>query len=359
MANASAPLVSRSARNPQLDGLRAFAIALVIVAHALRLPPGTLNSAREALGEVGVSVFFVLSGFLITTLLIAEREKTGTLDLGAFFVRRARRIFPAYYVYLGVLAILAAIEAIAVQPREFIIDALYLRDYSAQSFSWLEHTWSLAVETQFYLFWPALMLGLGNARARNVAIGVIVLSPFIRIGSYALFPAHRDLMTIALHTRADMLMFGCATALSITRGVPVWFERVCRAISPVLALVILAACIAATGVLHGLFAFSIGMTIEGIAITTVLVNVLERPAAPFAVLLRSRPATWIGTISYSLYLWQQPFLFPRDASLLGRFPINLFALLTVACASYYLVERTFFQAKPVRVAIDSPQEAPS
>jgi peptidoglycan/LPS O-acetylase OafA/YrhL len=347
------PSVSRTARNPQLDGLRAFAIVLVIVAHALRFPAGNVNAAREALGEVGVSVFFVLSGFLITTLLIAERKKTGTIDLGAFFVRRARRIFPAYYVYLGVLAILAATGAIAVTPREFVVDALYLRDYSAQSFSWLEHTWSLAVETQFYLIWPALMLALGDARARGVALGVVVLSPFIRIASYVLFPAHRDLMTIALHTRADMLMFGCATALSIARGVPAWFERLCRAMPPLVSLTILAACIAGTGILHGLFAFSIGMTIEGIAIATVLVNVLERPEQPFARLLCARPATWIGTISYSLYLWQQPFLFPRDNSPLGRFPINLVALLVVACASYYLVERTFFKAKPARVAIDA------
>jgi peptidoglycan/LPS O-acetylase OafA/YrhL len=352
MATVSAPLVSRSARNPQLDGLRAFAILLVILAHASRVPAGFANAAREAIGEIGVSIFFVLSGFLITTLLMAEHEKTGTIALGAFFVRRARRIFPAYYVYLGVLAILAAVGAIAVQPREFVIDALYLRDYSAQSFSWLEHTWSLAVETQFYLFWPALMLALGNERARNLALGVVVLSPLIRIASYVLFPTHRDLMTIALHTRADMLMFGCATALSIARGVPAWFERLCRAMPPLVSLTILAACIAGTGILHGLFAFSIGMTIEGIAITTLLVNVLERPEGGFAHILQSRPATWIGTISYSLYLWQQPFLFPRDPSLLGRFPINLVGLLAVACASYYLVERTFFQAKPVRVTID-------
>jgi peptidoglycan/LPS O-acetylase OafA/YrhL len=353
MATAPAPRVSRAERNPQLDGLRALAILFVIVAHAVRVPVGNVNTAREALGEVGVSIFFVLSGFLITTLLIAERKKSGTIALGAFFMRRVRRIFPAYYVYLGVLAILAAIGAIAVQPREFIIDALYLRDYHAQSFSWLEHTWSLGVETQFYLIWPALMLWLGNARARNVAIGVVVLSPAIRIASYVLFPAHRDLMTISLHTRADMLMFGCATALSIANGVPAWFERICRAISPPLSLVTLAGCIAGTGVFHGLFAFSIGMTIEGIAITTLLVNVLERPQQPFAQLLQSRPATWIGTISYSLYLWQQPFLFPRDNSLLGRFPINFIALLAVACASYYLVERAFFKARPARVAIEA------
>jgi peptidoglycan/LPS O-acetylase OafA/YrhL len=274
-------------------------------------------------------------------------------------VRRARRIFPAYYVYLGVLAILAAIGAIAVQPREFIIDALYLRDYSAQSFSWLEHTWSLAVETQFYLFWPAIVLALGNVRARNVAIGVVILSPFIRIASYALLPTHRDLMTIALHTRADMLMFGCATALSIARGVPAWFERICRAIPPLLSLAILAACVAATGALHGLFAFSIGMTIEGIAITTLLVNVLERPEQPFAQLLRSSPATWIGTISYSLYLWQQPFLFPIGHSFVARFPVDFIALFGAACLSYYFVERPFFKPKPVAVPVLSAKPDPA
>ena len=345
-------MVLSTARNPQLDGLRALAILLVIFAHALRLPRGDVNSGREAIGEIGVSVFFVLSGFLITTLLIGERKKTGTIDLRAFFVRRARRIFPAYYVYLGVIAILAAIGAIAVQPREFIVAALYLRDYSTPSFSWLEHTWSLAVETQFYVIWPAVMLGLGNVRARNVAIAVIVLSPFVRLASYAFFPAHRDLMTIALHTRVDMLMFGCATALLIADGVPAWFERACRAIPPPVSLVILAACVVGTARFHGLFAFSIGMTVEGVAITTMLLGVLQQPTTLFARMLKSRAATWIGTISYSLYLWQQPFLFPRNASILGRFPIDLVALLVVACASYYFVERTFFQAKPARVALD-------
>jgi peptidoglycan/LPS O-acetylase OafA/YrhL len=338
-----------AARTPQLDGLRAFAIVLVIIAHAYRTVDPAQDLARQAVGEVGVSVFFVLSGFLITTLLVRERARSGRIDLRAFYGRRLRRIFPAYYAYLAVLAALTVAGFIKIAPQELLLDALYLRDYYAHSFSWLEHTWSLAVETQFYLFWPALLLWFGKSRARIAAIACIALEPLVRIGSYAAFPSARDLLSIAFHTRVDMLMFGCALALLMENGAPAWLRSATQKVPPWLSFVVLGLCVAATAKFHGAFQFAIGMTLEGAAISLMLANVLERPQTTFARLLRSAPATWTGRISYSLYLWQQPFLFPIGDSIFGRFPLNLAGLFLTACLSYYVVERTFFRAKPVEV----------
>lgn len=338
-------------RNPQLDGLRAFAIALVLVAHTLRFGTGPANSAREILGEIGVNVFFVLSGFLITTLLVQERTRTGKLNLKDFYARRFRRIFPAYYAYLAVMALLASLGVVAIGWPELLADAFYLRDYNVHTSSWLGHTWSLAVETQFYLLWPATILFLGNARARSVAIAAIALTPLVRIATYFLIPSQRDLISIALHTRIDTLMFGCATALLIEHGIPAWLEKALQRVKPAWCLLILALCVGASAVLRGGFQYVAGMTIEGAAVSLLLLGVIERPQMAVARLLSSGPATWVGRISYSLYLWQQPFLFPMSDSIIARFPLNVLCALGAAVLSYYLVERTFFRAKPVTVSV--------
>jgi len=326
-----------------------LAIGLVIVAHAFHTNHPIWGAAREAIGEEGVGIFFVLSGYLITTLLLQERERTGSVNIAQFWIRRARRIFPAFYVYLAVIALIAAAQGkLGLIGPDILRAGLYLRDYQIQTFSWLEHTWSLAVETQFYLIWPAVFLLFGNRAARFAAIACIAIEPLVRIVNYFAFASSRDLMSIAFHTRADALMFGAAAALLTAHGIPAWLHHIARSpATPALCLLLITACIAATGVFHGAFQFSIGMTLEGIASAVLLLAVVDNGASIPARLLASSPATWLGRISYSLYLWQQPFLFNHSA--VGWFPLNVLLALAAACLSYYVVERAFFKPKPVLV----------
>src|SRR5437763_9987680 len=164
----------RSNRLPSLDGLRALAALMVVVGHAGKvlqvgrhLPFG--SGVVDAWGPVGVTAFFVLSGFLITRLLVQERHHTGTVRLRQFYLRRAFRILPAYWVYVAAIAILARMHLALAPPSGFARSLSFTTDY-LNPHSWvLNHSWSLSVEEQFYLLWPVLLVLAGGARARRAA----------------------------------------------------------------------------------------------------------------------------------------------------------------------------------------------
>src|SRR5262249_53791297 len=145
-----------------------------------------LESVRRIgdFGNLGVRVFFVISGFLITTLLLAELDKAGRIDFKAFYLRRAFRIFPAFYVYLGAVGLLSLASAIPVPGTDLALAAGYATNFVSER-SWLVgHVWSLSVEEQFYLLWP---LGLWAARSTKglyIAVFVLAVAPFFRIGMW-------------------------------------------------------------------------------------------------------------------------------------------------------------------------------
>src|ERR1700728_1401265 len=175
---------------PSLDGLRAISILLVVVAHSsenfsrwIKLPLGTYL----LFGHLGVSVFFVISGFLITSLLLKEWNATGTVGLKRFYVRRAFRIFPPFYLYLGIILVLVLAGVFHTSLRAFFFAAIYCTDYYLGPGSWfvgLQHIWSLSVEEQFYLLWPAALLLLGKRKAVYLAGFLILISPLLRGVTY-------------------------------------------------------------------------------------------------------------------------------------------------------------------------------
>lgn len=150
-----------TARIPSLDGLRAISIVMVLVAHAsgTRLFPVPASAGNLlGLGEFGVHVFFVISGFLITGLLLDELARTNRVDLRRFYLRRALRIFPPYYTYLAVVFLLALAGALQLAPRDMAHGLTYTSNYYPARSWFLGHTWSLSVEEQFYLLWPAVLM---------------------------------------------------------------------------------------------------------------------------------------------------------------------------------------------------------
>src|SRR5258708_2018236 len=184
-------------RIPSLDGLRALSIFLVLALHSIQRLE--VNSPISFLwvgifnGATGVFIFFVISGYLITSLLLREHEKRGSISLRGFYFRRAMRILPPLYVYVGVLLLLGLAGKLPIFKLDIISALFFFHDY-ALSLMWsLEHFWSLSIEEQFYLIWPVLLLyclrrpgAEGRSTAGKIAIAILVVSPLIRVFSYTL-----------------------------------------------------------------------------------------------------------------------------------------------------------------------------
>ncbi|MDO8941596.1 MAG: acyltransferase, partial [Desulfobacterales bacterium] len=167
---------------PSLDGLRAISITLVLLGHL----SGTQGFVRLNLGvgdyaHLGVVVFFVISGFLITRLLLSEHAKRGSISLKLFYARRTLRLFPASYAFVGCVWLLWLAGIVPLQSRDLWHAVTYTVNY-APDIAWsVGHLWSLSVEEQFYLLWPFAFVTMGPRRASWVAGGVILLGPVARV----------------------------------------------------------------------------------------------------------------------------------------------------------------------------------
>ena len=340
---------STSRSIPSLDGLRAGSIGLVIIGHSLAYLHGEPNQFPylqfSELGQSGVDVFFVISGFLITYLLLKEYEGAGAIRLRTFYLRRFFRIFPPFYVYLGVVGILWASGTVREDVRNFFSAATYTWNYQLHRVpDWLlGHTWSLSLEEQFYLLWPPCLALLGKRRSMYIALGLILISPASRAVTYLLMPAWRETEWTMLHTRLDTIMFGCALALlwreeRFTRWLDNLLHPALFTLS-VLYIVILAPCLSAR--FQARYDWTVGYTLQGALISILLLYVVKKPASLPGRILNLRLIRHVGVISYGLYLWQQLFTGPRTF----LFPLNLVAIFACAELSYFLVERPAFRLR--------------
>ena len=308
---------------PALDGVRAVAVILVVLYHGgVRWVPG---------GFLGVDVFFVVSGFLITSLLLVEWADSGRVDLSAFWFRRARRLFPALVLVLLVTAVYAAVLApdivrdrlrgdmlaalLYVANWRFVVTgAEYFEQYAAPSP--LLHTWSLAIEEQFYLIWPLALLLLLRPLARlATTTAFITVAAVCGVGALASAAAMVALYEPGLDpsrvyygtdTRAQALLVGAATAgLCLSRG---WWadQRQARwkllSASGVVSLVGLLV-LGALGSDNAPWMYRGGFLLTAVLSAVVIVCVTHREANPLTRLLSMAPLRWIGLASYGIYLW--------------------------------------------------------
>jgi len=339
-------------RIPCLDGLRAVSIALVIAEHTVR-PDGLSAITRHFIGNIGfigVSAFFTLSGFLITLLLVREHERSGRTALGAFYRRRALRILPAYVTYLLALLALTAAGVVVMTTTDWSAALTYTMNFVAHPTWEVGHLWSLSVEEQFYLVWPLLFVLLGPRRAVPVLAGYLVLAPIartvmlVRTGSIETIE-----QTTLLHI--DAIASGSLLALLSTNRRLV--ERLSPAPDVAARIIVLAVgCLALSYSVEGLAPFQgryFNETIRYSVDATALGAIVW--CAPFAAttalgrLLESRPLTTGGALSYSLYLWQQPFLNPHSSRWFTMLPVSLLLAVSAAVASYRLVELPFLRLK--------------
>jgi peptidoglycan/LPS O-acetylase OafA/YrhL len=351
---AAAPArTGRWRHQPALDGVRALAVAGVLVFHAR---PDWLRG-----GFLGVDAFFVLSGFLITGLLLAERERTGRIRLGAFWGRRARRLLPALLLVLVAVALVSRYVLSAEELPGLRLDALaalgYVAnwrmifrggDYFARTApaSPLQHSWSLGIEEQFYLAWPLLVvLATRLARHARTVIVTICLVGITASTLAGVLLYHPDTdpgrVYYGTDTRASALLVGCAMA-ALLSGRTVRPNR----------LLALAALDAAT--LLGLawagadggdaWLYRGGLTGLAVAVGVLIAHLSTAPDGFGARVLSLPPLTWLGRVSYGVYLWHWPLFQWLNADRTQQSGVTLFAVriaatLLVASASFYLVER--------------------
>jgi len=295
--------------------------------------------AFAILSYFGVTVFFVISGFLITTLLQREYLKTSRIDIGGFYRRRAARILPASLFYIAVILVLG---------HPSLIQSIYALTFTTTYFSGeaykpLQHLWSLSVEEQFYLLWP-VVFATGIKNARRYCWAILLISPVVRF---------------VLYRNGYQEFFHCAPAIadSIGAGCLLAFyqdqirEFVRKYFTLTSAFVALgAATVLGAGELYRIHLVLLWGVVPCL-IALIIAAAIERKGA----VLNSTPMIWVGLLSYSLYLWQQPFLV-FDGPLNNLF-VRLLLTFVVAYISYRLVEQPMLRLrsrKPDLTAVKSP-----
>jgi peptidoglycan/LPS O-acetylase OafA/YrhL len=360
---------------PALDGVRALAVTAVLLFHGgVAWLPG---------GFLGVDAFFVLSGFLITSLLLTEYGRTGRIRLGHFWLRRARRLLPALLLLL--LFVVAVFPGV-LPPFEVSLlrgDAFaalgYVAnwrmiyrgdDYFTQTAapSPLQHTWSLGIEEQFYVVWPLLVVALLAFGLRRAFVGLCVLGAAISavLAGLLFDPLAVNRAYFGTDTRAQALLIGCALAaglMAVRHNEPAAARRTNRdriavrpgpqrLAGPATTALTIAAIVAviviawlwthASG--SGSLLYHGGLAAGGIAVAVVLAHAVLLPSGFLARALSVAPLVWLGRISYGVYLWHWPLFALLNAGRTGLsgtalLVVRLAATIAVSVVSYVLVEQ--------------------
>ncbi|HET6665948.1 MAG TPA: acyltransferase family protein [Intrasporangium sp.] len=358
-----------SPRRADIQGLRAVAVAVVIAFHVFGWPTG---------GFLGVDVFFVVSGFVITGVLLRAREHAGRISLGAFWRRRARRILPLAFIVIGVVVTVLPWAYGPAKAAAVRLDALFAALFtgnwrfaaSADSYfdqgsapSPLLHFWSLGVEEQFYLAWPPLVVlslaVVGSGRHRRPPGGWPVAALAVAVGTgslgWAVMQTSSDpgLAYYSTLTRAWELALGCSLATIRARRVRL-APATRTALSWTGLIVLLATCLLVTPETGSPYPAAVGACV-GTAV--VLVAGIGQPVRG-SVLLTNRTSGYLGDISYGLYLWHFPLavlatVFLSTSQGVSRVVV-LGATLALAVISHHLVERPILDAPSLAARLDRP-----
>ena len=348
------PTFQTQHRIPSLDGLRAISISIVIFSHLLshhetQFPIlNWINVWIFGNGGLGVSVFFVISGFLITLLMKKEEISAHQVNIRNFYIRRAFRILPAFLTFMFVMFILVQNQWIQVGKNQYFSALFFFYNYMTfHPDFYIGHCWSLSLEEQFYLFWPILFSVFRSKKSSQIAFWMIVLSPLIRVLSYYALPQpYRGKMPVMLHTRLDTLMLGCLAGIHYgTPELKIFFDKIFKIRLQYFALGVLI-CISPflKWTLGGKYIGLLQSTFDSLAITILVIGCVLYPGTKIGRFLNTKYITHLGVISYSLYLWQQLFMIENKHYLfLTQFPVNILAALSCAHLSYYWIEQPFLR----------------
>ncbi|MBK7925953.1 MAG: acyltransferase [Bryobacterales bacterium] len=329
---------------PSLDGLRAISITLVLLGHL----SGTHGFVRLNLGvgdyaHLGVVVFFVISGFLITRLLLSEHAKRGSISLKLFYARRTLRLFPASYAFVGCVWLLWLAGIVPLQSRDLWHAVTYTVNY-APNIAWaVGHLWSLSVEEQFYLLWPFAFVTMGPRKAGWVAGGVILLGPVARVVAFLFLRGtpYQDLDMFPMVS--DSLAMGCL--LARVRG---WLEEqgwYLRLFRPVYSFGLLALILLTNRFMPYTVVSVFGTSLINISLAILIHRSVYVSTDWIGRILNWKPLAFVGVLSYSLYLWQQLFLNRNSMAWACAFPQNLVFVVSAALGSYFLIEKPLLKLR--------------
>lgn len=333
---------------PGLDGIRAVAVLIVIIAH--------LGLTKLIPGGFGVTVFFFISGFLITRLLLAEARVKGRIHLKDFYIRRIVRLYPALiFMVVGSTALYLSLGEGGPKPLEFTAALGYftniyqvaVRAGGELPFMPWTHLWSLAVEEHFYLIFPLLMVVFGVFKRRLIwaLIGLLALVPLWRLFTYSTFQTlpvmdYNYMMTDA---RIDSIVWGCLLSVLLDKDSRESLVRKLTGWLPIIgATAILLLCFAFR---DESFRFIWRYSLQGAALFVLVLNLyFFRPVRWSLGVLELWPLVWIGRLSYPLYLWHYPVLdlshrfMEPGAAQLG---VAAFGSLGISILSFFVIEKPF------------------
>ncbi|MCZ4560885.1 acyltransferase [Rhodococcus sp. IEGM 1401] len=337
----------RDKRIPSLDGIRGYALLTVLVVHIVLFRITAETAAYISvhhIGMVAVSTFLQLSGFLITLVLVREKQRSGSISLKNFYIRRAVRLWPALWGLVATTAVLGALGYVDVAPVNLASALLFVTNYLDQGAdAVLGHTWTLSLEEQFYLVWPLVILAIGYKNLPRALAVAILAAPVVRVVSYFVLPGLRDTMIYQFHVRFDTLAMGCLLAL-------VWHtDRVQKLLTkpwPIGAVAVLGLVVSLFGelLLGKKFMLVAGFSIQNIAIVAIIALTVFHHDTLFGRLFNFTLIKWLGIASYSMYLWQQMFLL-TPWGVLQNWPVGLAATLIVGTLSYQLLEKPFMNLR--------------
>lgn len=339
---------------PSLDGIRAVAVLIVVLSH--------YGLGFIVPGGFGVTIFFFLSGFLITSLLIDEYDETGGISIGSFFIRRALRIFPPMYLALlmsGLMLIYGVYEKeitfAAVIAQIFHVTNYYTIYNSSQyTLPGTGVLWSLAIEEHFYLIFPFVMsyalVKISRLKLAAIMLGGCFLVLAWRCVLLYFFDVHSDRIYKGTDTRIDSILWGAVLALSYG-----WVsERVTQGFAGIdlsFAFISLGSvgCIAVLLLRNYEFMHTLRYTLQGAALFAVFWGAVSFSNSYFFSWLNSFPMKWLGKFSYSIYLFHFLALYWLDYFLGGRsFFVYLLAFLLVLLMSYFnyiCIERPLYKVR--------------
>lgn len=332
-----------TARQAPLDGVRGAAVLAIVAFHAM--------SDRLPGGYIGVDLFFVLSGFLITRLLIVEIDEHGRLDLRGFYVRRALRLLPALLVCCAIVAPLFAVLPVT-ERSQSLLGTLTAVTYASSVFAalgtdlgWMIHTWSLSVEEYFYLVWPVALAAIAVRRHRTrVMAAVVALAIGYRLVAGIATDWTVQRISYAPDTRAEQLLVGAFVAFLLAgraRRVPVAALGVAVAVFPVFVL-LPARLTEPFYFQHG------GSTVVAVAAAVLVAGLDDARSTVLHRLAAWRPLVWVGERSYGIYLWNLPLVAIIAATPVpgpAQMPVKLLLTFLVPAISYHVVERPCLRLK--------------
>ena len=327
---------------PELDGLRGLAIVLVVAGHVLEFGLGV----HTDFGGLGVLLFFVLSGFLITGLLDRERLQNRRISLSAFYIRRGLRLFPALFVFLATLCLMIRARYVTDTPWYAVAACLlYVRNIWGRGLS-SAHIWSLSLEEQFYACWPWIMKVFNRSIALRVAaLGAAFISVFRMVAIHAdWFDYGSGVYYQRSWFRFDSILVGCVLALLLCEdsGIIRFLARISSSLIPwALWPATLAWSVWGEAFTHVWY-----LTVQMVLAALILLHLMVSERSAYRSAFCHPLAGWFGRISYSWYLWQQLFtvVYSRWGGL-HSYPLKVAISLLLAVISHKFIERPFLKLK--------------